>query len=351
MKTKDCILVTGGAGYIGSHTVVELQQQGYDVIIIDDLSNSSIEVLDAICKISGTKPDFEQFDLCHSFKLRDFFNWHNISSVIHFAAYKSVGESVQEPLKYYHNNLLPLLNLLSYDIKNIVFSSSCTVYGEPDELPVTENTPLKPAVSPYGNTKRIGEDIIRDYTKNSDINSISLRYFNPIGAHQSGLLGEAPSGASDNLIPSLTQMAAGKRRTFEVYGNDYDTPDGSCIRDYIHVVDVAKAHVAAIERLINNKNKTPYEVFNLGTGKGNSVFEVIKTFEKVSGIKLNCKIAGRRHGDVAQIYAGTSLANKELGWQAEKTLEDMIGSAWEWEQRCAKWKGGGVAKQRSHFQA
>lgn len=336
-STNQTILVTGGTGYIGSHTVVELQEQGYDVVIIDDLSNSSIEVLDAICQITGTKPGFEQFDLCDNDKLTDFFNrYDNISSIIHFAACKAVGESVQYPLKYYRNNLLSLMNLLqamsSHDIKNFVFSSSCTVYGEPDELPVTENTPLKPAVSPYGNTKRIGEEIIRDSTENSDINSISLRYFNPIGAHQSCLIGEVPSDSSDNLIPPITQTAIGKRESFNVYGNDYDTPDGSCIRDYIHVVDIAKAHVIAIERLINKNNKSSYEVFNLGTGKGNSVFEVIETFEKVSGIKLNYKIVDRRPGDITKVYADTGLANKELGWRAEKTLEEMVSSAWEWEK-------------------
>ena len=363
-STNKQILVTGGTGYIGSHTVVELQEQGYDVIIIDDLSNSSIEVLDAICQITGTKPGFEQFDLCDNDKLTDFFNrYDNISSIIHFAACKAVGESVQNPLKYYRNNLLSLMNLLQAmgknDIVNFVFSSSCTVYGEPDELPVTENTPLKPAVSPYGNTKRIGEEIIRDYVNSSTSPAlselsgegvpvrglspplgggagggaaISLRYFNPIGAHQSGLVGEVPSGSSDNLIPPITQTAIGKRESFNVYGNDYDTPDGSCIRDYIHVVDVAKAHVVAIERLINKKNKSSYEVFNLGTGKGNSVFEVIEAFEKVSGTKLNYKIVDRRPGDITKVYADTSYANKELGWRAEKTLEDMVGSAWEWEK-------------------
>lgn len=336
-STNQPILVTGGTGYIGSHTVVELQEQGYDVIIIDDLSNSSIEVLDAICQITGTKPGFEQFDLCDNDKLTNFFNrYDNISSIIHFAACKAVGESVKYPLKYYRNNLLSLMNLLqamnSHDIKNFVFSSSCTVYGEPDELPVTENTPLKPAVSPYGNTKRIGEEIIRDSTENSDINSISLRYFNPIGAHQSGLIGEIPSDSSDNLIPPITQTAIGKRESFNVYGNDYDTPDGSCIRDYIHVVDIAKAHVIAIERLINKNNKSSYEVFNLGTGKGNSVFEVIEAFEKISGTKLNYKIVDRRPGDITKVYADTSYANKELGWRAEKTLEEMVGSAWKWEK-------------------
>ena len=335
---KQRVLVTGGTGYIGSHTVVCLQEQGYDVVIIDNLSNSSIKVLDAICKITGIKPGFEQLDLCDNDKLTAFFKRHdNISSIIHFAAFKSVGESVQEPLKYYRNNLLSLLNLLqamgNNDIKNIVFSSSCTVYGEPDELPVTETTPLKPAVSPYGNTKRICEDMIRESAETIGINGISLRYFNPIGAHSSALIGEAPSETSDNLIPPITQTAIGKRRSFEVYGNDYDTPDGSCIRDYIHVVDVAKAHVAAIERLNNKKNKYAYEVFNLGTGKGNSVFEVIETFERVSGIKLNYKIADRRPGDIVKVYADTSFANKELGWRAEKTLEDMVGSAWEWEKK------------------
>ncbi|MFH1319979.1 MAG: UDP-glucose 4-epimerase GalE [Bacteroidota bacterium] len=341
---KQRILVTGGTGYIGSHTVVELQEQGFDVVIIDDLSNSSIEVLDNIRQITGTKPGFEKFDLCDNDKLSDFFTkYDNISSIIHFAAYKSVGESVRSPLKYYRNNLLSLINLLSAmeknNIANIVFSSSCTVYGEPDELPVTEETPLKPAISPYGNTKRICEEIIRDRCCQvfppdniSLINAISLRYFNPIGAHHSALIGEVPSGTSDNLIPPITQTAIGKRKSLNVYGNDYDTPDGSCIRDYIHIVDVAKAHIVAIKRLNNKQNKTSYEVFNLGTGKGNSVFEVIDAFEKVSGIKLNYIIVDKRPGDITNVYADTSYANKELGWKAERTLEEMVLSAWEWEK-------------------
>lgn len=330
------ILVTGGTGYIGSHTVVELLNKGFEVIIIDNLSNSHLEVLDAIEKITGIKPLFSDCDLSDESSVINFFQRNKVEAIIHFAAYKSVGESVEEPLKYYRNNLLSLINLLEaaslHGVNDIVFSSSCSVYGEPDHLPVDEQAPLKKAESPYANTKKICEEILNDTVKVSDIRAIALRYFNPIGAHESALIGELPLGMPNNLIPVITQTLIGKREVLYVYGNDYDTPDGSCIRDYIHVTDIAKAHIIAVERLLNKKNKAPYEVFNLGTGKGNSVLEVIKTFEKVTGEKLNYKIAPRRPGDVVKIYADTTLANRELGWKAEKGLDEMLLSAWKWEK-------------------
>ena len=330
------ILVTGGTGYIGSHTVVELLNKGFEVIIIDNLSNSHIEVLDAIKEITGIKPAFSDCDLSDESSVINFFQHHKIDAVIHFAACKSVGESVEQPLKYYKNNLLSLINLLEvasqHRVNNIVFSSSCSVYGEPDHLPVDEQAPLKKAESPYANTKKICEEILNDTIKVTDISAIALRYFNPIGAHESALIGELPLGMPNNLIPVITQTVIGKRDVLYVYGNNYDTPDGSCIRDYIHVTDIAKAHIIALERLLNKKNKAPYEVFNLGTGKGNSVLEVIKTFEKVTGEKLNYKIAPRRPGDIVKIYADTTLANRELGWKAEKGLDEMLLSAWNWEK-------------------
>ena len=332
------ILVTGGTGYIGSHTVVELQQSGYRVIVVDDLSNSNIGVLDNIEKITGTKPEFEQFDLADSVKTDDFFKRNQeITAIIHFAASKAVGESVQKPLLYYRNNLVSLMNLLDcqlkYKVPNIVFSSSCTVYGQPDVLPVTEDTPRKDAESPYGNTKRINEDILCDtIAANPEIKGIALRYFNPIGAHPGALIGELPLGVPQNLVPFITQTAAGLRDELKVFGDDYDTPDGSAIRDYINVVDLAKAHVIAIERLQEGKNKKNYEIFNLGTGTGMSVLEIVKGFEKVTGIKLNYKIVERRAGDIEKIWADTAFANRELGWKAEKELEETLLSAWNWEK-------------------
>ncbi len=332
------ILVTGGTGYIGSHTVVELQQAGYEVIIVDDLSNSSIDVLTNIEKISGIKPEFEQFCFADQAKTDDFFNRHqNISAIIHFAAFKAVGESVEKPLHYYRNNLVSLLNILDnqikYNISNIVFSSSCTVYGQPDKLPVTEKTPRKDAESPYGNTKRVNEDILQDTIKaNPQIKGIALRYFNPIGAHPSALIGELPLGVPQNLVPFITQTAAGIRDELKVFGDDYNTPDGSAVRDYINVVDLAKAHVVAIERLLNSKNKTGYEIFNLGTGTGLSVLDIVNGFEKATGEKLNYKIVGRREGDVEKIWADTTYANEELGWEAETGTEETLLSAWNWEK-------------------
>ena len=332
------ILVTGGTGYIGSHTIVELQEKGYDVIVVDDLSNSNIEVLDNIEKITGKRPAFEQFSFVDPIKTNDFFSRNtDISAIIHFAASKAVGESVEIPLHYYRNNLVSLLNILNcqlkYKISNIVFSSSCTVYGQPDKLPVTEETPRKNAESPYGNTKRISEDILQDTIKaHPQLKGIALRYFNPIGAHSSALIGELPIGVPQNLVPFITQTAAGLRNELKVFGDNYNTPDGSAIRDYIHVVDLAKAHVLAINRLLKDQNKSNFEVFNLGTGSGCSVLEIINAFEKATAVKLNFKIVDRRNGDVEKIWADTSYANKELGWDAKEGLEETLLSAWEWEK-------------------
>lgn len=337
MKQK--ILVTGGTGYIGSHTVVELIKSGFEVVIVDDLSNSSIDVLDSLEKITGVWPAFHQFNLQDREKTMELFKSNSdIQAIIHFAASKAVGESVQEPLLYYRNNVLSLINLVDamkeHDVKNIVFSSSCTVYGQPDELPVTEETPRKEAESPYGNTKAICEDILRDSAKAySSINAIALRYFNPIGAHESGLIGELPQGIPNNLLPYITQTAAGLRDELKVFGDDYDTPDGSCIRDFINVVDLAKAHVYAINRLLDGKNQEDYEYFNVGTGDGASVLELVKTFSEVNHIDLKYSIVGRRAGDIEKIYADTSKANKELGWKAEKTLAETLASAWNWEKK------------------
>jgi UDP-glucose 4-epimerase len=336
MKKK--ILVTGGTGYIGSHTVVELIGEGFEPIIIDNLYNSEAEVINRIQKITGVKPLLEVFDLCEHDKLDLFIRKHqDISAVIHFAAYKAVGESVNKPLDYYRNNLLSLVNLLdvmkNYGIPHLVFSSSCTVYGQPDKLPVTEDAPLQPATSPYGNTKQIGESIIRDtVASDKNVKAISLRYFNPIGAHPSALIGELPRGVPENLVPYLTQTGYGIREELKVFGDDYDTPDGSCVRDYLHVVDLAKAHVIAIKRLIESKNKKNYEVFNLGTGNGVSVLEAIKSFERVSGIKLKYRIVGRRAGDIEKIWADPSFANKELGWKTLSTLDEAMKTAWDWEK-------------------
>lgn len=338
--SKAKILVTGGAGYIGSHTVVELINAGYDIIIADNLSNSHSSVLDRIKEITGVKPIFEEVDVCNIVKFEEIFIKHqNIEAVIHFAAFKAVGESVADPLMYYQNNLGSLLSLLQCmnfnKINKLVFSSSCTVYGQPDKLPVTENFPLQKAASPYGNTKQISEEIIEESTRSYPLNCISLRYFNPIGAHHSALIGELPNGIPNNLVPYITQTAIGKREYLSVYGDDYNTPDGTCIRDYIHVVDLAKAHVKSLQRLLEEKNEK-YEVYNIGTGKGHTVLEVIKAFEKASGKKLNYKIVDRREGDVEKVYADTSLANKKLGWKAEKDLNEMVSSAWAWEQRLNK---------------
>ena len=334
----DKILVTGGLGFIGSHTVVELQDEGYEVVIIDNLSNSSISVLDGITAITGIKPIFEKLDLKEKSEVEAFFKkHHDIKGVIHFAASKAVGESVQEPLLYYENNIGTLVYILK-ELKKLqtasfIFSSSCTVYGQADELPITENAPIKPAESPYGNTKQIGEEIIRDTCKvTPSIKAIALRYFNPVGAHDSGKIGELPIGVPQNLVPFITQTAIGIREQLSVFGDDYPTPDGTCIRDYIHVVDLAKAHVVALKRLLENKNKSSYETFNLGTGTGSSVLEVIHSFERVSGEKLNHKIVGRREGDVISAYAETTKANKELGWKSGLNLDDAMRSAWKWEQ-------------------
>lgn len=333
------ILVTGGTGYIGSHTTVELQYAGYEVIIVDNLSNSSIDVLDGIEKISGIRPKFEQFDLVEFEKVDALFaKYPNIDAIIHFAASKAVGESVEKPLKYYRNNLVSLVNLLEcqmkYNVANIVFSSSCTVYGQPDKLPVTEQTPRKDAESPYGNTKRVNEDILSDTIRAyPQIKGIALRYFNPVGAHPSAVIGELPLGVPMNLVPFITQTAAGLRSELKVFGDDYNTPDGSAVRDYINVVDLAKAHVIAVKRLIENKNKKGFEIFNLGTGNGVSVLEAIHAFEKSTGVKLNYKIVGRRSGDIEKIWADTTFANEELGWKAETGLEETMLSAWLWEKR------------------
>ncbi|MCT4628802.1 UDP-glucose 4-epimerase GalE [Winogradskyella sp.] len=333
------ILVTGGLGFIGSHTVVELQNKGFEVVIIDNLSNSSIDVLDGITAITGIKPHFEKLDLRDKADVIRFFEKHNdIIGVIHFAANKAVGESVQKPLMYYENNIGTLVYMLQeiskLEKQNFIFSSSCTVYGQADELPITENAPVKPAESPYGNTKQVGEEIIRDTCKvNESLKSIALRYFNPIGAHPSAEIGELPIGVPQNLVPYITQTAIGLREQLSVFGGDYPTPDGTCVRDYIHVVDLAKAHVLALQRLLDDKNNSNYEVFNLGTGKGSSVLEAIQSFDKVSGEKLNYQIVDRREGDVTAAYADTNKANDILGWKTELTLDDAMASAWKWEQK------------------
>ncbi|RFN59686.1 UDP-glucose 4-epimerase GalE [Marixanthomonas ophiurae] len=332
------ILVTGGLGYIGSHTVVELQQAGFKVVVIDNLANSSLDVLGGITTITGQAPIFERLDLRNKADVIDFFKTHNdLDGVIHFAASKAVGESVENPLLYYENNLNTLVYLLqeckAHSINNIIFSSSCTVYGEPDSLPITETASIKKAMSPYGNTKQISEEILFDTCYISEMKSIALRYFNPIGAHESVEIGELPIGVPQNLVPFITQTAAGIREQLSVFGDDYDTSDGSCIRDYIHVVDLAKAHLIAMQRLLSEKNTSDFEVFNIGTGEGSSVFKVIKTFEKVSGEKLNYKVVDRRPGDVTAIYADTKKANEVLGWKVEKSLENALASAWKWEQK------------------
>ncbi len=333
------ILVSGGTGYIGSHTVVELLTAGFEVAIIDSLANSQIDVLDRIERITGKRPEFYQFDLKERHDTRAVLHeLDGIDAVIHFAAYKSVNESVNNPFKYYRNNLQSLMNIIDGMIRNkvkyLVFSSSCTVYGQPDTLPVTENSPIKPADSPYGSTKQISEQIIQDAIRSGiDIKAIALRYFNPIGAHESAEIGELPNGEPDNLIPYITQTVAGVRPQLKVFGNDYNTPDGTPIRDYIHVVDLAKAHVTAIKRLLDSDYKSNYEIFNLGTGNGSSVLEVINTFEAVTNRSVNYAITERRSGDIEKIWADATLANTELGWKAKKSLGDALLSAWNWEKK------------------
>lgn len=335
------ILVTGGLGFIGSHTVVELQNEGFEVIVIDNLSNSKIEVLDGIEKITGKKPIFEQMDLRDKTAVQNFFKkYTDIAGVIHFAASKAVGESVANPLLYYENNINTLVYILQElqqkETANFIFSSSCTVYGQAKKMPITENASIQAAISPYGNTKQIGEEIITEVCAVSNINAILLRYFNPIGSHPSAEIGELPIGVPQNLVPYITQTGIGLRKELAVYGNDYPTPDGTCIRDYIHVVDLAKAHVIALQRLINKNNIDNLETYNLGTGTGSSVLEVITAFEKVSGQKLPYKIVNRREGDVISAYANTEKANNILGWTAKSTLEEALASAWLWEQKIRK---------------
>ena len=332
------ILVTGGLGFIGSHTVVELQNEGFEVVVVDNLSNTSLKVLNGIQNITGVKPVFEKIDLREKDKVQDFFKRHqDVAGVIHFAASKAVGESVENPLLYYENNISALIYLLQElqqkPEANFIFSSSCTVYGQAETMPITENASIQIAMSPYGNTKQIGEEIITDTAKVTNINAILLRYFNPIGAHPSTEIGELPIGVPQNLVPFITQTGFGLRKELSVYGDDYPTPDGTAVRDYIHVVDLAKAHVIALQRLLNKKNTAKVETFNLGTGTGSSVLEVIHTFEKVSGKKLPYKIVGRREGDITSAYANTDKANDILGWKAQSTLEEAMASAWKWEQK------------------
>lgn len=332
------IVVTGGLGFIGSHTVVELQNEGFEVVAIDNLSNSSIDVLDGIERITGKKPLFENIDLRDKAAVREFFKKHtDVAGVIHFAASKAVGESVENPLLYYENNINALVYILqemtTMPQANFIFSSSCTVYGQAEKMPITEDASVQPAMSPYGNTKQIGEEIIFDVANVTRLNSVLLRYFNPIGAHQSAEIGELPLGVPQNLVPFITQTALGLRKELSVFGDDYPTPDGTCIRDYIHVVDLAKAHVIALQRLLNKQNQEKVEIFNLGTGTGSSVLEVITAFEKVSGQKLPYKIVPRRSGDVITAYANTDKANDVLGWKSELSLEQALDDAWKWEQK------------------
>ncbi|GGD13186.1 UDP-glucose 4-epimerase GalE [Flavobacterium orientale] len=332
------IVVTGGLGFIGSHTVVELQNQGFEVVIIDNLSNASLDVLDGIFSITGKKPEFEKMDVRDKAAVQSFFKkYSDVTGIIHFAASKAVGESVENPLLYYENNINSLVYILQElqqkPEAHFIFSSSCTVYGQAKNMPITEDAPIQPPMSPYGNTKQIGEEIISDVAKISNVKAVLLRYFNPIGAHESSAIGELPLGVPQNLVPFITQTAMGLRNELSVFGNDYPTPDGTCIRDYIHVVDLAKAHVVALQRLIDKKNLENVEVFNLGTGKGSSVLEVIHAFEKVSQKKLPYKIVGRREGDVIEAYADTEKANKVLGWKTELSLEQALESAWKWERK------------------
>ncbi len=335
---KECVLVAGGAGYIGTHTAVELIEAGYDVVIADNLSNSEMQAVEGVRQITGRNIPFVQVDCDDKNALAAVFDNYKFDSVIHFAASKAVGESVEKPLLYYRNNILSLLNMLELmrekGVRNIVFSSSCTVYGQPDVLPVTEQTPRQSATSPYGNTKQICEDILRDTTAAyPELYGIALRYFNPIGAHPSALIGELPKGVPGNLVPFITQTAAGIRPCLSVFGDDYDTPDGSAIRDYIDVVDLARAHVVAVSRMIERKSKGNYEFFNIGTGQGRSVLELVAAFEKATGVKVPHKIVGRRAGDIEKIWADTTFANRELGWKAERPIEETLASAWAWEKR------------------
>lgn len=334
---KSCVLVSGGAGYIGSHTSVELINAGYDVVIVDNLSNSDLNAVEGVRKITGVDIPFVEVDCCDRAAFRKVFEQYEFDSVIHFAASKAVGESVQKPLEYYGNNLTSFMNVIGlmreFGRRNIVFSSSCTVYGEPEKQPVTEQTPRKPATSPYGNTKQMCEDILRDsLAAYPGMKGIALRYFNPIGAHPSALIGELPRGVPQNLVPYITQTAAGLRECLSIFGDDYDTPDGTCLRDYIDVVDLAKAHVAAVDRMTQRRMKEAYEIFNIGTGTPVSVLELVKGFERANGLTLNYKIVGRRAGDVKAVWADTQRANKELGWKAERPLEETLRSAWAWEK-------------------
>lgn len=334
---KSTVLVCGGAGYIGSHTSVELIDAGYEVVIADNFSNSEMAAVEGVRRITGVEVPFVEVDCCDRAAFRKVFEQYEFDSVIHFAASKAVNESVQNPMLYYRNNLTSLMNIIDlmreFGRQNIVFSSSCTVYGEPDKQPITEQTPRKPATSPYGNTKQISEDMLRDSVAAYDgLKSIALRYFNPIGAHPSALIGELPRGVPQNLVPYITQTAAGIRECLSVFGDDYPTPDGSCIRDYIDVVDLAKAHVAAISRMVGNKSEERYEIFNIGTGRGVSVLELVHKFEEVNGLKLNYKIAPRRAGDIVAIWADPTQANQVLGWKAERTLDETLAAAWAWEK-------------------
>ncbi len=341
MQNRENILVTGGTGYIGSHAVVELIKLGYNVFIIDNLSNSTAAIVDRIEEITGVRPGFEQTEMCNADSLDDYFLRHpQIDAVIHFAGFLQVAESVLHPLKYYRNNMISTISLLEcmqkYKIEPLVFSSSCTVYGNPDILPVTENAPVKKAMSPYGNTKQMGEEMIETVSGTKTVRAITLRYFNPIGAHESALIGEVQHGVPHHLIPYITETALGKRERLNVFGGDYNTHDGTCVRDYIHVVDLAQAHIAAIRRLLDNKNKKRFEVFNIGTGIGFSVLDIIKAFEQATGIKIPYQLVDRRPGDAEAVYADTAAANTELGWKTVLTIEDMMRSAWNWELAQAK---------------
>ena len=337
---KKTVLVSGGAGFIGSHVTVELVEAGYDVVVADNLSNCDMTCFDGVTQIIGRTLPFVKMDFCDSEAVESLFSDYQIDAVIHFAAFKAVGESVEEPIMYYRNNLSSFLNVLeagrSHGGCNVLFSSSATVYGEPEESPVTELSPRQPATSPYGNTKQMCEDFLRDAVRAyPEIKGIALRYFNPIGAHPSALIGELPRGIPNNLVPFITQTAIGKRECLSIFGNDYPTPDGTCLRDYIDVVDLAKAHVCAVARMFDGKMKEPYEIFNIGTGRPASVLELVNAFEKVNGVKVNYRFAPRRPGDVTAIWADPSLANRELGWKAERTLEDTLAASWAWEKHLA----------------
>lgn len=338
MDNQKNVLITGGAGYIGSHTAVELSNAGYNPIIVDNLVNSDLNAVEGVRKLTGREIPFECVDTCDRDALRKVFEKYDFASVIHFAAYKAVGESVDEPLKYYRNNLMSFMNVIElmreFHRPNILFSSSATVYGDTDQLPVTELSPRQAATSPYGNTKQIAEDILRDCCRAyNDLKGIALRYFNPIGAHESAEIGELPRGVPNNLVPYITQTAAGLRERLSIFGDDYPTPDGTCLRDFIDVVDLAKAHVAAVARMTENKMKADYEIFNIGTGRPLSVMELVKAFEKANNLKLPYVIAPRRQGDVTAVWADTTLANNELGWKAERSVEETLRSAWRWEKK------------------